>query len=140
MAIKTRPTDADVGANLDAVRPATRRADALALARVMGEVTGTEPVLWGPSMIGYGSYRYAPTSRPKEVTDWFPVGFAPRSTGLVLYGLRDRPGAAELLARLGTFTEGAGCVYAKRLADLDEGVLRELVALAFARPDDVPAV
>lgn len=64
------------------------------------------------------------------------VAFSPRTTSLVLYGIKDRPEAQQLLPSLGSYSEGAGCVYVKRLADVDQAVLRELVAIAFARPDD----
>ncbi|GAA3532151.1 hypothetical protein AFL01nite_20040 [Aeromicrobium flavum] len=122
---KTQPTDADVDAFLDAATPARRREDGHRLAEICREVTGTDPVMWGPSMVGYGTYR-----------NWPKVAFSPRKTALTLYGLKDRPEGAELLPRLGTHTEGAGCVYVKKLDDVDLDVLRELVAIAWDREDD----
>ncbi len=134
--IKTRPADADVRAFLERATPAKRRADGLALAEIFGEVTGEEPVLWGPSIVGYGSYRYVSPANPRTRGDWPKTGFSPRKAQLSLYGLKDLPEGAELLPRLGTYTEGAGCVYVKRLEDIDLDVLRRLIAIAWSRDDD----
>ena len=133
---KTRPTTADVPAFLDAATPPRRREDGLRLAEIFAEVTGAAPVMWGPSMVGYGSYRYISPSDPRRRGDWPKVAFSPRKASLSLYGLKDLPGGAALLPRLGTYTEGAGCVYVKKLADIDLDVLRELIAIAWARGDD----
>jgi hypothetical protein len=133
---KTRPTDVPVPEFLEGVSPAARREDGAALARLMTEVTGVEPVMWGPSMIGYGSYHYRSPANPRTQGDWPKVAFSPRKTSLVLYGIKDLPQAQPLMAELGIYTEGAGCVYVKRLSDVDEGVLRRLVEVAFSRPDD----
>lgn len=134
--IKTKPTDADVSAFLDAATPRQRREDGLALAVIFREVTGADPVLWGPSMVGYGSYRYVSPSDPKRQGDWPKTGFSPRKAQLSLYGLKDRPEGAALLPELGAYTEGAGCVYVKKLADIDLDVLRRLIAIAWQRGDD----
>lgn len=136
MAIKTQPTDADVAAFLEAATPPRRREDGLRLAEIFAEVTGAAPVMWGPSMVGYGSYRYISPSDPRRRGDWPKVAFSPRKAALSLYGLKDLPGGAALLPRLGTYTEGVGCLYVKKLADIDLDVLRELIAIAWARGDD----
>lgn len=133
---KTQPTDANVEEFLDAATPARRREDGLELARIFGEVTGTEPVLWGPSMVGYGSYHYISPANPRTRGQWPKTGFSPRKSALTLYGLKDRPAGAELLPSLGRYTEGAGCVYVKKLDDIDLNVLRNLIAIAWARGDD----
>ena len=134
---KTRPTDASVDAFLDAATPARRRADGLVLADVFREVTGVEPVMWGPSMVGYGTYRYISPANPRTRGDWPKTAFSPRKASLSLYGLKDLPEGADLLPSLGVYTEGAGCVYVKKLDDIDLDVLRRLIAIAFARPDDL---
>lgn len=134
--IKTGPTDASVEQFLDAATPARRREDGLRLAEIFREVTGTDPVMWGPSMVGYGSYRYISPNNPRTRGDWPKTAFSPRKAQLSLYGLKDRAEGAELLPRLGTYTEGAGCVYVKKLDDIDLDVLRELIAIAWAREDD----
>ncbi|MFC4224082.1 DUF1801 domain-containing protein [Lysinibacter cavernae] len=133
---KTKPTDADVQAFIEAATPARRREDGLVLAEIFREVTGTEPVLWGPTMIGYGSYQFVSPSDPKRRGDWPKTGFSPRKAQLSLYGLKDLPEGAALLPKLGKYTEGMGCVYVRKLDDIDLDVLRQLIAIAWTRQDD----
>lgn len=133
---KTVPTTASVEDFLGAATPARRREDGVRLAEIFREVTGAEPVLWGPSMVGYGSYRYVSPSDPRRQGSWPKTAFSPRKAQLTLYGLKDLPEGEALLPSLGTYTEGAGCVYVKKLDDIDEAVLRRLIAIAWARQDD----
>lgn len=134
--VKTRPTDQDVEAFLQAATPAKRRADGLDLAEIFREVTGADPVMWGPSIVGYGSYHYVSPANPRTRGEWPKTGFSPRKAKLSLYGLKDLPEGAALLPRLGRYTEGAGCVYVTRLEDIDLDVLRALIAIAWSRGDD----
>lgn len=134
--IKTQPTDASVDEFLAVATPARRREDGLRLAEIFTEVTGAQPVMWGPSMVGYGSYRYVSPANPRTRGDWPKVAFSPRKTQLSLYGLKDLTEGAAVLPSLGTYTEGAGCVYVRRLDQIDLDVLRRLVAIAWARADD----
>lgn len=133
---KTRPTDQDVEAYLTAVRPEKRRTDGIELADIFRKVTGVDPVMWGPSIIGYGSYRTVSGAKSKTIGYWPKTGFSPRKAQFSLYGLKDRPAGADLLPSLGKFTEGAGCVYVKNLEDINIGVLEQLIAIAWARADD----
>ena len=133
---KTQPTDASVDEFLDAATPARRRDDGKALADVFTEVTGAEPVMWGPSLVGYGSYRYVSPANPRNHGDWPKTGFSPRKAQLSIYGLKDLPEGAALLPELGKYTEGAGCVYVRKLDDIDLDVLRRLIAIAWSRGDD----
>ena len=133
---KTQPTDASVDEFLDAATPARRRDDGKVLAEVFREVTGAEPVMWGPSLVGYGSYRYVSPANPRNHGDWPKTGFSPRKAQLSIYGLKDLPEGAALLPELGTYTEGAGCVYVRKLEDIDLDVLRRLIAIAWSRGDD----
>ena len=133
---KTVPTDASVDDLLHAATPARRREDGLRLARIFREVTGTDPVLWGPSIVGYGSYRYVSPANPRTRGEWPKTGFSPRKARLSLYGLKDLPEGAALLPSLGTYTEGAGCIYVRKLDDVDLDVLRRLIAIAWSRADD----
>jgi hypothetical protein len=87
-------------------------------------------------MIGYGSFRYISRANPRTRGNWPKTGFSPRKAQLTFYGLNDQPGAAALLPKLGTYTLGAGCVYAKKLDDIDLDVLRQLIAIAWSRQDD----
>ena len=134
---KTKPTYASVDSFLDAAEPARRVDEGHRLARLMREETGEEPVMWGPSMVGFGSYRYVSPSRTSRATgEWPKVAFSPRKGAISLYGLKDLPEGAALLPELGGYTEGAGCVYVKRLDEVDEAVLRQLVRIAHRRQDD----
>ena len=123
---KTRPTDADVGAFLESVPDERRRDDAKAVCRLMQEVTGEEPVLWGTSIVGFGSapLRYA---SGREL-DWPVVGFSPRKAATTVYLMDGFEERGDLLARLGPHSVGKSCLYLKRLSDVDLDVLRELVA------------
>jgi hypothetical protein len=122
---KTRPTDASVREFLDGVENETRRADAKQLLEMMREVTGEEPRMWGPSIVGFGSYRYRYESGREG--DWFPAGFSPRKSSLVVYIMSGFPRHAELMERLGKHRTGKSCLYINKLEDVDVNVLRELV-------------
>ena len=97
--LKTRPTGADVEAFLAAVPDARRRADGQTMAALMTEVTGETARMWGPSIVGYGTYRYRDSKGHEH--EWFPVGFSPRKAELTLYILNDHAPYAELIGRLG---------------------------------------
>lgn len=125
----TVPTDVDPRSYLATLEP-RRKDEGLILLDLMRDATGAEPVMWGPSIVGYGSMHYRSPSGASEGT-WFRVGFSPRKAKLSLYGLQGHPGSEALLARIGKHTLGVGCVYATRLDHLDLDVLRELVAHAF---------
>lgn len=121
----TKPGSGDARAYLDSVPDERRRTDALAALELMREVTGAEPVMWGPSMVGFGTQRYT-TADGKE-REWFAVGLSPRKASLTLYGLTYYDSNQDLLDRLGPHTTGKGCLYVKRLDDVDRDVLAELV-------------
>lgn len=128
---KTKPTDASVEDFLNAATPDRRRLDGLRLAEIFGEVTGSEPVMWGPSIVGYGVFHYTSPVNPRTHGDWPITGFSPRKSALSLYGLKDLPAGQELLTKLGKYTEGAGCVYVKKLDDIDLDVLRQLIQIVW---------
>lgn len=133
---KTVQTDASVDEFLQAATPARRQQDGLQLDEIFQEVTGTEPRLWGSSIVGYGSYRYVSPADPRRRGDWPKTGFSPRKAQLSLYGLKDLAEGATLLPALGKYTEGAGCIYVRKLDDIDLDVLRRLIAIAWSRDDD----
>ena len=127
---KTRPTGADVSAFLDGVEPARRREDAFAVLDMMRRITGEEPRLWGPSIIGFGEYHYKYESGREG--DFMRVGFSPRKANLVLYIM---PGFARhdaLLDRLGKHKTGKSCLYINKLDDVDRDVLETLIAESWA--------
>lgn len=133
---KTQPTRQSVAEFIDSATPDRRRDDGKALDAIFREVTGAEPVMWGPTIVGYGTYRYVSPSDPRRHGDWMKTGFSPRKAQLSLYGLKDLPEGAALLPQLGKFTEGKGCVYVRKLDDVDLDVLRKLIAIAWTRGDD----
>ena len=124
----TQPTDADVDAFLDAVPDERRRAEGHALRRLMERVTGEPAVLWGPSMVGFGSERYE-SPKTGRSGDWFLVGFSPRKAALTLYGLYSAYDEEPdpLMQELGPHTTGKGCIYVKRLDAVREDVLERLI-------------
>jgi hypothetical protein len=129
--LKTRATAADVSAFLDALPDARRREDAKALRALMERVTGAPATMWGPSMVGFGRHPYTNTT---GTHDWFVVGFSPRKSATTIYGIYDGDGDADpLFDELGPHTTGKGCVYVKRLADVDTRVLERLVGAAWER-------
>jgi hypothetical protein len=127
---KTKPEKLSVSAFVDAIPDETRRADAKALVKLMQRATGEKPKMWGPSIIGFGSYHYKYESGREG--DMPLVGFSPRKPATVLYGLRGAGDADKLLAELGKHSTGKGCVYVKRLADVDAKVLESLVTKSVA--------
>lgn len=133
--MKTRPTNAAVAAFIAAVDHPGKRADALVLDAVFRRVTGHDPKMWGPTIIGYGQYHYRYESGREG--DMCRVGFSPRKAKHSLYVscTCDGPRGAEVsavLARLGKHAQGqGGCLYVNKLADVDLAVLEELIALGW---------
>ena len=121
---KTKPTDASVADFIAAVEHPVRRADAEVICEMLTEVTGEAPVMWGPTIVGFGSYR-GPTG------DWPITGFSPRKAQSVVY-VMGFEGRDEQLARLGKHSIGQSCLYIKTLADVDLTVLREIVEASVA--------
>ena len=120
---KTKPTDASVEAFLDAVENPVRREDGKVIAEMLAEVTGEAPVMWGPSIVGYGSYK-------GHTGDWPIVGFSPRKANMVLYVLSGVAEELDLLDRLGPHKTGRSCLYIGKLSNVDMGVLRKLAELS----------
>jgi len=127
---KTKPTKLSVAAFVDALTDETRRADAKALVKLMQNATGEKPRMWGPSIIGFGSYHY--TYESGREGDMPIAGFSPRKPATVLYGLAGSSGSEALLTKLGKHTTGKGCLYIKKLADVDQKVLEALIVKSVA--------
>jgi hypothetical protein len=125
---KTKATTMSVQAFLDACTDEERRTDATTLAKLMQRVTGNKPAMWGSSIVGFDSYHY--TYESGREGDMPIVGFSPRKTANVLYGAIGFDGAEALLAKLGKHTTGRGCLYIKKLADVDTKVLETLLEKA----------
>lgn len=126
---KTVPTRQSVAGFLAKV-DAKRRPDCERLIEIIGSVVGEGPVMWGASIVGFGKYHYVYESGRQG--DMPLAGFSARSNALVIYIPSGHAGEAELMARLGKHTTGKSCLYIKSLADVDEGVLEELVRRSVA--------
>ncbi|MET0279891.1 MAG: DUF1801 domain-containing protein [Steroidobacteraceae bacterium] len=121
---KTVATAASVHAYIAAVANDVRRSDAQQLLTLLAELTGWRARMWGPSIIGFGTYHYTyDTGREGSIC---AVGFSPRKTSLVIYAA-DFPGRQALLAQLGKHKNGKGCLYINKLADIDMPVLRKIL-------------
>jgi hypothetical protein len=127
---KTKATKQSVAAFLAALTDETRRADAKVLVKLMQAATGEKAVMWGPSIIGFGTHHYKYESGREGDTPL--VGFSPRKAANVLYGLIGFDGANALLAKLGKHTTGKGCLYIKKLPDVDVKVLEALITRSAA--------
>jgi hypothetical protein len=128
---KTVPTDIPVTAFLEGIEDPAQRQDSIRLTELMNEVAGEPAVMWGPSIIGFGSYHYVYESGREG--DMPIIGFSPRKGKLALYvdalSKHNRP----LLEKLGKYANGKYCLYIKRLADIDIKVLRKIISKTYQR-------
>ena len=122
---KTKPTDRKVEEFLASVEDETKRQDCFTLIQVMQEVTGEPPVMWGDTMVGFGSYHYKYASGREG--DAMLVGFSPRKQNLTVYILAGFEEYEPLLQKLGKHKLGKSCLYLNKLKDIDMAVLREMV-------------
>lgn len=132
--IKTKPTAVSVAAFIDAVEHPVRRADARVLREMMERVTGEPATMWGPTMIGFGTYHYRYASGHEA--DMCRVAFSPRSANLVLY-VGGFPEYEEMLAGLGKHKRSKACLYVNKLADVDLAVLEEIARRTYQATEDV---
>ena len=130
---KTRATNVSVTAYIDGMIDPTRRSDAKELVELMQRASGEKPRLWGPSIVGFGSYHYKYESGREG--DMPLISFSPRKSAMVLYSMLAHADAKAVLAKLGRHTTGKGCLYIKKLSDVDEAVLEEMIVdvLAYMR-------
>jgi hypothetical protein len=135
--LKTKPTDASVEAFLQSLPDERKRQDSFAILALLQEVTGESPRLWGSNIIGFGDYHY--TYASGRTGDWFVTGFSPRKQNLTLYIIGGFEPHAELLGRLGKHKTGKGCLYINRLQDVDQAVLRALMAAAVDQARQQPS-
>lgn len=122
---KTKPTDVPVAGFIAAIEPASRRPDAEALCALLGEASGEAPVMWGTSIVGFGSYR-------GKTGDWPLIGFSPRKANLTIYIMPEGEAFADLLAQLGKHKVSGSCLHVNRMSDIDPAVLRELAERSVA--------
>jgi hypothetical protein len=125
---KTQPTQLSVKAFIDAIPDQTQRADAKSLVKLMQSATGEKPKMWGSSIIGFGAYHYIyDTGREGDMP---LVGFSPRKAATVLYNVSANND--EALTKLGKHTTGKGCLYIKKLSDVDQTVLEAMIVNSVA--------
>ena len=129
--VKTKVNNASVTDFLNGVADEQKRNDCFEVLKMMKQVTREEPKMWGASIVGFGSYHYK--GKSGRESDWMLTGFSPRKQNLTLYLMGGFDGHAALLKKLGKFTTGAGCLYIKRLDDVDKKVLKELVQVSVRR-------
>jgi hypothetical protein len=103
-----------------------KKMDSFVLLKLMQEITGHQPKMWGPSIIGFGSYHYK-SDRSRQEGDWPLVGFSPRKAAISLYVYSGAEGQDDLLKQLGKFKMGKSCIYVKKLADINPEVLKTLI-------------
>ena len=130
---QTQPGQFALDAFLAQIEPEQRRADAAILIDLFGTISGQPPVLWGPSIIGFGSHHYVFESGREGDTP--RIAFSPRKAQLVLYVGASNPDTAALLPRLGKHSTGKGCLYIKKIADIDLELLEQIIKLAWDRRD-----
>lgn len=132
---KTVVTPVDPRAFIESVEHHTRQADALVLLDLFSEVSGFEPKMWGPTIIGYGKYHYRYETGREG--DSLATGFSPRKSSLSIYIMPGYQDYSEILSRLGKHKIGKACLYVNKLADIDLDVLRELIAVGLKDLDKI---
>ncbi len=129
--LKTKLNDNSVEDFLNAVPDERRRQDCFAILEMMKKATAAEPKMWGDSIVGFGLTRYKYASGREG--DWLTIGFSPRKQNLTLYLMLGFGGFDDLLSRLGKFKTGKGCLYIKKLDDVDISVLQTLIEKSVVR-------
>ncbi|ODS84928.1 MAG: hypothetical protein ABS46_02405 [Cytophagaceae bacterium SCN 52-12] len=125
--IKTRPTGQDVEEFIRSFADTEqKRKDSFELLCLMRELTGEEPKMWGPSIIGFGHYHYK-SEKSRQEGDWPLVGFSPRKAAISLYVYTGSPEHGHLLKDLGKFKMGKACIYVKKLSDINQEALKKLM-------------
>ena len=123
--LKTKPTDQSAEAFLNGLTDENKRRDAFTILELMRKISQAEPKMWGASIIGFGDYHYKYASGREG--DWFQIGFSPRKQDLTLYLMQGFKQYGDLLAKLGKFKTSKGCLYIRRLSDVDLPTLEELI-------------
>lgn len=122
---KTKPTEESVKDFLNRIPEAERREDCFAVAKIMEEITGDKPKMWGPSMVGFGTYRYKYASGREG--DWPVAAFSPRKKDLTVYLMMGFQKHDELMKKLGKHSSAKSCLYIKRLSDIHVPTLKKLI-------------
>jgi len=126
--MKTKPTNESVKDFLNRIPDAERREDCLAVAKMMEEITGEKPKMWGPSIVGFGSYHYKYASGREG--DWPKAAFSPRKKDLTVYLMMGFEKRAELMEKLGKHSHAKSCLYIRRLSDVHVPTLKKLIKVS----------
>lgn len=124
--LKTRPNDKDVNAFIDSVKPEWKRDDSRKILQLLQRVTNEDPVMWGDSIVGFGTYHY--TYKTGREGDWFLTGFSPRKQSFTIYMMGGSKGSEQLLKKLGKYKMSVGCLYFNKLDDINLKALEKLVS------------
>ena len=127
--LKTKPNHQSVDEFLDRAASGAKRQECDTILSLLQEITGKPPVMWGASIIGFGTYKYTNTCGGGE---WMLTGFSPRKQNLTVYIMNGFSRYPDLMAKLGKHKTGKSCLYINKLADIDLAVLKELVARSVA--------
>jgi hypothetical protein len=127
--LKTKQTDESVTAFLNTIEEEQKRKDSFEVLKMMKQATGLPAKMWGPAIIGFGSYHYKYDSGHEG--DMCIIGFSPRKQNITLYILNSDPAMPGLLEKLGKHKTGKGCLYIKKLSDVNTDVLREIIKTGF---------
>ena len=135
--LKTKATNESVEEFFNSIPDAERREDCFAIAQLMEEITGHKPTMWGPSIVGFGSYHYKYASGREG--DWLVTGFSPRKKDLTLYIMMGFEKHQELMKQLGKHSVGKSCLYIKQLSDIHLPTLRKLIKTSVKQLQDYAA-
>ncbi|MFK7933073.1 MAG: DUF1801 domain-containing protein [Saprospiraceae bacterium] len=133
--LKTIPNDLSVTDFIDAIEDDKKRVDSKRIIEILTEITDEVPKMWGGSIIGFGTYHYVYKSGREG--DWMKVGFSPRKQNLTIYIMPGLHYFEEELSRIGKHKLGKSCLYVKKLADIDEAVLREIVEKSLVKLEEL---
>lgn len=123
--LKTKPNEQSVDAFLTGIAPEWKQEDAKSLLQLMHQITKDKPTMWGDSMVGFGNYHYKYKSGREG--NWFITGFSPRKQNLTIYLMGGFDGLEDLLEQLGKYKRSSGCLYVKRLSDINLKVLEKMI-------------
>lgn len=127
---KTKATTASVTDFLNKVAPEEKRKDSFEILEMMQKITGEKPLMWGTSIVGFGKFHYK-SERSLQEGDWPLTGFSPRKQALTLYSMAGVAKSKDLLKKLGKHKASVGCIYIKKLADVDKKILGEIIKNSF---------
>ena len=127
--LKTKLNDGSVDDFINTIDDLQKREDSIKIIKLMKEITGETPKMWGSSIVGFGQYHYKYHSGREG--DWMKTGFSPRKQNLTIYAMCNVNKYSQLLSKLGKHKTGKGCLYIKKLDDIDRDILKELVTETF---------